>query len=130
MFPIPRNSTLNTTNAICRYQTLLGCGNINLTNTTDLYARFTTSVICNAIIQNSITPCGLSAAASRPVCANTCVSFPGQLSSLHLLINYRLKTQRARQLLLPTTIFVPTQAPMPTVKSEPTSLIVLYLPNL
>jgi len=55
-----------------KYQTLLGCGNINLTNTTDLYARFTTSVICNAIIQNSITPCGLSAAASRPVCANTC----------------------------------------------------------
>ncbi|PVH82089.1 hypothetical protein DL98DRAFT_548106 [Cadophora sp. DSE1049] len=55
-----------------KYQTLLGCGNINLTNTTDLYARFTTSVICNAIIQNSITPCGLTAAASRPVCANTC----------------------------------------------------------
>ncbi|KAL2070746.1 hypothetical protein VTL71DRAFT_13772 [Oculimacula yallundae] len=55
-----------------KYQNLLGCGNINLTNTTDLYARFTTSVICNAIIQNSITPCGLTGSASRPVCANTC----------------------------------------------------------
>ncbi|OWP06441.1 hypothetical protein B2J93_9214 [Marssonina coronariae] len=58
-----------------KYQTLLGCGNVNLTNTTNLYARFTTSVICNALIQNSITPCGLSADASRPVCANTCAEF-------------------------------------------------------
>ncbi|PBP23549.1 SH3 domain-containing protein [Diplocarpon rosae] len=58
-----------------KYQTLLGCGNINLTNTTDLYARFTTSVICNAIIQNSISPCGLSVDASRPVCADTCAEF-------------------------------------------------------
>ncbi|KAF4636284.1 hypothetical protein G7Y89_g1793 [Cudoniella acicularis] len=55
-----------------KYQTLLGCGNINLTNTTNLYARFTTSVICNAIIQNSKTPCSLSDADSRPVCAATC----------------------------------------------------------
>ncbi|KAE9371518.1 hypothetical protein N431DRAFT_342522 [Stipitochalara longipes BDJ] len=55
-----------------KYQTLLGCGNINLTNTTNLYARFTTTVICNAIIQNSRTVCGLSAADSRPVCADTC----------------------------------------------------------
>ncbi|KAI9053084.1 hypothetical protein LZ554_003353 [Drepanopeziza brunnea f. sp. 'monogermtubi'] len=55
-----------------KYQTLLGCRNINLTNTTNLYARFTTSVICNAIIQNSITACGLSSSAARPLCANTC----------------------------------------------------------
>ncbi|PMD16447.1 SH3 domain-containing protein [Hyaloscypha hepaticicola] len=55
-----------------KYETLLGCGNINLTNTTNLYARFTTTVICNAIIQNSRTACGLSAEDSRPVCADTC----------------------------------------------------------
>ncbi|KAE8447705.1 hypothetical protein EG329_010512 [Mollisiaceae sp. DMI_Dod_QoI] len=55
-----------------KYQTLLGCGSINLTNTTNLYARFTSTVICNAIIQNSRTQCGLSADASRPVCADTC----------------------------------------------------------
>jgi len=60
-------------NALCRYQNLLGCGNINLTNTTNLYARFTTTVICNSIIQNSRTTCGLSSADSRPVCADTCV---------------------------------------------------------
>ncbi|TVY90819.1 hypothetical protein LAWI1_G003000 [Lachnellula willkommii] len=55
-----------------KYQTLLGCGNIDLTNTTNLYARFTTTVICNSIIQNSKTPCALSSENSRPVCADTC----------------------------------------------------------
>ncbi|KAK0715883.1 hypothetical protein B0H67DRAFT_554314 [Lasiosphaeris hirsuta] len=58
-----------------KYQTLLGCGGISLTNTSDLYARFTTTVICNAIIQNSIDKCGLTPANSRPVCAETCAQF-------------------------------------------------------
>ncbi|KAI0840959.1 hypothetical protein F5Y06DRAFT_234274 [Hypoxylon sp. FL0890] len=58
-----------------QYQNLLGCGNIDLVNTTDLYARFTTSVICNAIIQNSITACSLSDEASRPLCADSCASY-------------------------------------------------------
>ena len=57
-----------------RYQQLLGCGNVNLTNTTNLYARYTTSVICNAIVQNSIKPCALSGADSPPLCAESCVS--------------------------------------------------------
>ncbi|KAJ2905401.1 hypothetical protein MKZ38_005499 [Zalerion maritima] len=55
-----------------KYQTLLGCQNIDLTNTTNLYARFTTTVICNAIIQNSIDACSLTSDESRPVCAETC----------------------------------------------------------
>ncbi|KAJ9148991.1 SH3 domain-containing protein [Pleurostoma richardsiae] len=58
-----------------KYQTLLGCSNIQLTNTSDLYARFTTTVICNSIVQNSIEPCSLSSAASRPVCAETCAQY-------------------------------------------------------
>ena len=57
-----------------RYEQLLGCDNVNLTNTTTLYARYTTSVICNAIVQNSIQPCSLSNAASTPLCAESCVS--------------------------------------------------------
>ena len=57
-----------------RYQTLLGCNKVNLSNTTDYYARYATSVICNAIVQNSISPCGLEANATRPLCANDCVS--------------------------------------------------------
>ncbi|CAD6584564.1 MAG: hypothetical protein ASARMPRED_001803 [Alectoria sarmentosa] len=55
-----------------KYQQLLGCGNVNLTNTTNLYARYTTSVICNAIVQNSIKPCALSSADSPPLCAESC----------------------------------------------------------
>lgn len=58
-----------------KYQTLLGCSNINLTNTTNLYARFTTSVICNAIIQNSISDCTLSTEQSRPLCADSCAQY-------------------------------------------------------
>jgi hypothetical protein len=45
-----------------------------LSNTTSYYARYTTSVICNAIIQNSIKPCNLSNEQSPPLCADTCVS--------------------------------------------------------
>ncbi|KAH8594388.1 SH3 domain-containing protein [Bisporella sp. PMI_857] len=55
-----------------KYQNIFGCDSINLTNTSNYYARFTTTVICNAIIQNSKTACGLSNENSRPVCAETC----------------------------------------------------------
>ncbi|KAI9821841.1 MAG: hypothetical protein M1827_002423 [Pycnora praestabilis] len=55
-----------------KYQQLLGCTNIDLQNTTNLYARYTTSVICNAIVQNSKTPCKLSDEDSRPLCADSC----------------------------------------------------------
>ncbi|KAL2133313.1 hypothetical protein VTI74DRAFT_2543 [Chaetomium olivicolor] len=58
-----------------KYSTLLGCSGIDYTNTSDLYARFTTTVICNAIVQNSIQACSLSQADSRPVCAETCAQF-------------------------------------------------------
>ena len=59
--------------AYSRYQQLLGCDNINLSNTTAYYARYTTSVICNSIVQNSIEPCGLSSDQSTPLCADSCV---------------------------------------------------------
>lgn len=58
-----------------KYQTLLGCGGISLTNTTEQYARFSTSVICNALVQNSIETCSLTSEQSRPVCAETCAQF-------------------------------------------------------
>ncbi|GKT47281.1 uncharacterized protein ColSpa_07462 [Colletotrichum spaethianum] len=41
----------------------------------ELYARFTTTVICNAIVQNSISACNLTASNSRPVCADTCAEY-------------------------------------------------------
>ena len=40
-----------------------------------MYARFTTTVICNAIVQNSIGPCSLSDDQARPLCADTCAEF-------------------------------------------------------
>ncbi|CEI40199.1 hypothetical protein FVEN_g1319 [Fusarium venenatum] len=58
-----------------QYQSLFGCKDLDLTNTSDLYARFTTSVLCNAIVQNSIEPCGLSERQSRPLCADDCADF-------------------------------------------------------
>ncbi|KAK4166068.1 Carcinoembryonic antigen-related cell adhesion molecule 1 [Cladorrhinum sp. PSN259] len=58
-----------------KYQTLIGCGGINLTNTTELYARFTTTVMCNTIVQESINNCTLAPEDSRPVCADTCALF-------------------------------------------------------
>ncbi|KAJ4131862.1 hypothetical protein NW768_006062 [Fusarium equiseti] len=58
-----------------QYQSLFGCKDLDLTNTSDLYARFTTSVLCNAIVQNSIEPCGLSEEQSRPLCADDCADF-------------------------------------------------------
>lgn len=58
-----------------KYQQLLGCDSVDLTNTTELYARFTTSVICNGIIQNSINDCDLSGNAIRPLCADSCAQY-------------------------------------------------------
>ncbi|KAH7085999.1 hypothetical protein BKA63DRAFT_529511 [Paraphoma chrysanthemicola] len=58
-----------------QYQDILGCSSVNLTNTTGLYARYTTTVLCNAIVQNSIQPCGLSNANATPLCAGACADF-------------------------------------------------------
>ncbi|RKF61895.1 putative sh3 domain-containing protein [Erysiphe neolycopersici] len=63
---------VSTTFIQMKYQQLLGCRGIDLTKAKDIYARFTTTVICNAVIQNSRNVCGLSPAAARPVCAETC----------------------------------------------------------
>ncbi|KAF9881745.1 SH3 domain-containing protein [Colletotrichum karsti] len=68
-------SYIETTYVREKYQTLLGCSNVNLTNSTELYARFTTTVVCNSIVQNSIDACNLTASNSRPVCADTCAEY-------------------------------------------------------
>ncbi|KAK5165235.1 uncharacterized protein LTR77_009333 [Saxophila tyrrhenica] len=58
-----------------RYRQLIGCSDFQSDNTTGFYARYTTSVLCNAIVQNSINPCGLSGGATRPLCAESCASY-------------------------------------------------------
>ncbi|EXJ94372.1 hypothetical protein A1O1_02766 [Capronia coronata CBS 617.96] len=55
-----------------KYINIFGCDNVNLGNTTDYYARYTTSFLCNGIVQNSREPCGLSDANSTPLCADSC----------------------------------------------------------
>jgi hypothetical protein len=47
-----------------KYQETLECQGINLANTTYLYARFTTTVLCGQMVQESISPCGLTQAQS------------------------------------------------------------------
>lgn len=79
-----------------RYQQLLGCNNVNLKNTTNLYARYTTSVICNSIVQNSIRVCSLSGAKARPLCAETCVSGLGRHCGSILSTFSRLSKPPAR----------------------------------
>ncbi|KAF2131695.1 hypothetical protein P153DRAFT_286075 [Dothidotthia symphoricarpi CBS 119687] len=68
-------SYIATTYSQQKYQNVLGCSSINLTNTTKIYARYTTSVLCNAIVQSSKEPCGLSDANSTPLCASDCADF-------------------------------------------------------
>jgi hypothetical protein len=62
-------------NTSIRYKQLLGCEDFDSDNTTALYARYTTSVLCNAIIQNSAEPCGLEGDATRPLCADSCAEY-------------------------------------------------------
>lgn len=71
---VPRRRKIFSSN-LHRYQTLFGCDNISLTNTTNLYARYTTSVVCNGIIQNSKSRCNLAEANSCPMCANSCADY-------------------------------------------------------
>ncbi|ODA76287.1 hypothetical protein RJ55_08132 [Drechmeria coniospora] len=58
-----------------KFQNVLGCGGINFTDTSNMYARYTTTALCNALVQRSIKDCNLSKDASRPVCADTCAEF-------------------------------------------------------
>lgn len=60
---------------VCRYQQLIGCDNVQPDNTTDFYARYTTSVLCNAIVQNSIEACSLRGVATLPLCADDCADY-------------------------------------------------------
>lgn len=55
-----------------KYQDLFGCDSINMANTTEYYARYTTSFLCNAIVQNSREPCGVSGPDDMPLCADSC----------------------------------------------------------
>ncbi|KAG6000719.1 hypothetical protein E4U43_001533 [Claviceps pusilla] len=58
-----------------KYQNLLGCGSINYTDSSNMYARYTTTILCNTLVQKSIGACSLTGDAARPLCADTCAEF-------------------------------------------------------
>ncbi|ERS98942.1 hypothetical protein HMPREF1624_04135 [Sporothrix schenckii ATCC 58251] len=58
-----------------QFQARIGCQAINLANTSEIYPRYLTSTICSAIVQSSISTCGLSAANAQPLCAETCAQY-------------------------------------------------------
>ncbi|KAG7133348.1 hypothetical protein HYQ45_008443 [Verticillium longisporum] len=68
-------SYIRTTYVQQKFAQDFGCGNIDLRNTDELYPRFTTSVICNAIVQNSIQACNLAGDDAPPLCADTCAFY-------------------------------------------------------
>ena len=116
-----------------RYQQLLGCNNVTLSNTTNYYARYTTSLICNSIVQNSIRPCQLSDATARPLCADSCVCQEdmdnGPCKEWMLTINRLNKQYRKKRLLsiLPSAV---ARAPTLSIKFAPTSPTALFLQTL
>ncbi|RFU77281.1 sh3 domain-containing [Trichoderma arundinaceum] len=57
------------------FQSTFGCQGINFTNPSDMYARYTTTVICSSIVQMSAASCGVSQQNSRPLCAETCAEY-------------------------------------------------------
>ncbi|KAL4807850.1 hypothetical protein BDV18DRAFT_136260 [Aspergillus unguis] len=54
-----------------KYSTYLGCQG-DLSNSSDYYARYTTSAICSGLVQSSGNDCDLSADQTRPLCADDC----------------------------------------------------------
>lgn len=72
-------SFTNVCRLLIRYVDYLGCEGANLTDTDEYYARYTTSSICNGIVQSSKDDCNLSSEESRPLCADDCVCDAHQL---------------------------------------------------
>lgn len=89
-----------------------------------MYARFTTTVICNAIIQNSIQTCNLEPQDSRPVCADTCVwslSYCSMSEHCEADTPTRPNSLRLRPTSSPTRTSAQVREVMRRPKSAPTS---------
>ncbi|RMZ79830.1 hypothetical protein DV737_g3230, partial [Chaetothyriales sp. CBS 132003] len=64
------NSYISQDYVSTKYVDLFGCDNVDLSNTSAYYARYTRSFICNSIVQNSKEPCGETS--PTPLCADSC----------------------------------------------------------
>lgn len=58
-----------------RYQNRFGCSDIELSNTTSAYARFTTSVLCSAMVYDSRNACGVAEEDAPTLCASDCADW-------------------------------------------------------
>ncbi|QPG94783.1 hypothetical protein C2857_006950 [Epichloe festucae Fl1] len=74
-FDYQLSTYVKTTYVKDKYQTLLGCGNVNFTDSSNMYARYTTTILCHTLVQKSIEACSLTGNAKRPLCADTCAEF-------------------------------------------------------
>lgn len=60
-----------------RYIDMMECSSVSLRNTTNVYARYTRSTICNGVVQSSKSDCNVSDNDAPPLCATSCVSCCG-----------------------------------------------------
>ncbi|QSL65976.1 hypothetical protein MERGE_003113 [Pneumocystis wakefieldiae] len=58
-----------------KYVNFYGCSMEDILDANNFYARFTKTILCASVIQESIVACNLTAADSRPVCADTCAEW-------------------------------------------------------
>ncbi|KAA8896470.1 hypothetical protein FN846DRAFT_900280 [Sphaerosporella brunnea] len=67
----------NTDYVTFKYGNLFGCDNLTSTlpDTSQFYARYTQTVLCSRMIQDSRSDCSLSNSDATPVCADTCAQF-------------------------------------------------------
>ena len=70
-----RGSGLLIAGGVDRFGLLFGCDNVttSLPNTDNYYARFTSTVLCSKLIQESRTDCSLTDETATPLCAEVCV---------------------------------------------------------
>ncbi|KTW26673.1 hypothetical protein T552_02682 [Pneumocystis carinii B80] len=65
-----------------KYGNFYGCSMEDISDTHKFYARFTKTILCASVIQESIVACNLTAANSRPVCADTCAEWTSSEASI------------------------------------------------
>ncbi|KAI5806698.1 hypothetical protein DFH27DRAFT_354517 [Peziza echinospora] len=57
---------------VAKFQNEFGCVQESFSNTTNLYARYTKSQLCSAMIQESIKQCQLTPENAKPLCLEDC----------------------------------------------------------
>ncbi|KAI9374151.1 hypothetical protein BJX61DRAFT_532615 [Aspergillus egyptiacus] len=75
-----------------KYGVYLGCQGIDYSNTSEYYARYTTSTICNGLVQSSESDCNLSEEQMRPLCAEDCALMAS--SEEEIVVNDNLCPER------------------------------------